>query len=76
MTEDLEDGTYAVKLAVQMACTIRLVVNMDKDLPGSTGELPPLQLSFTSSATAKPAPPVAEQEASVGEEGAGEEERV
>ena len=44
--DDLQDGTYAVKVAIQMAATVKLVVNMDKDLPGTTGELPPVQLSF------------------------------
>ena len=29
-----------------MTCTVKLVVNMDKDLPGTSGELPPLQLTF------------------------------
>ena len=29
-----------------MSCTVKLVVNMDKDLPGTSGELPPLQLTF------------------------------
>ena len=46
VVEDLDDGTYAVKVAVMMAATVRLVVNMDKDLPGSSGELPAVQLSF------------------------------
>lgn len=44
--DDLHDGTYAVKVAIMMAATVKLVVNMDKDLPGTTGELPPVQLSF------------------------------
>lgn len=44
--EDLEDGTYRVKVACLLSCTVKLIVNMDKDLPGTSGELPPLQLTF------------------------------
>ena len=44
--DDLQDGTYAVRVAVMMAATVRLTVNMDKDMQGTTGELPPMQLTF------------------------------
>ena len=46
--DDLANGTYAVKIACQISATVKLIVNMDKDLPGSSGELPPMQLVFES----------------------------
>jgi len=60
--DDHGDGTYGILVAIMMAATVKLIVNMDKDLPGTTGELPPLQLNFTkgmehggSTATSTPA---------------------
>ena len=53
--EDMQNGTYAVRVALLMACSVKLVVNMDKDLPGTSGELPPVSLTFVSAAKA-PAP--------------------
>jgi hypothetical protein len=47
--DDLNDGTYAVKVALAMAATVKLTVNMDKEMPGTTGELPPVQLTFVQS---------------------------
>ena len=44
--EDYNDGTYGVKVALLMAATVRLTVNMDKDMQGTSGELPPIQLTF------------------------------
>ena len=44
--EDLENGSYAVHVSLAMPCTVRLIVNMDKDLPAQGGELPPLQMTF------------------------------
>ena len=44
--EDSEDGTYLIKVAVMLAATVKLIVNMDKDLGGQVGELPPMQLCF------------------------------
>ena len=44
--EDNNNGTYLVKIATSIAATVKLFVNMDKDLPGSTGELAPMQLNF------------------------------
>ena len=44
--DDLHNGTYAVKIACQISATVKLIVNMDKDLPGASGELPPMQLVF------------------------------
>ena len=46
LVDDRGDGTYAVRVSILMAVTVKLVVNMDKDLPGATGELPALQLNF------------------------------
>jgi hypothetical protein len=64
--EDNDDGTYAVLVTVMMPCTVKLIVNMDKDMPGSSGELPPLQLTFAKGRTVEvveeedaPAPAVA-----------------
>lgn len=50
VVDDLQDGSYAVRVAMMMAATVRLTVNMDKDMQGTTGELPPLQLTFVDSA--------------------------
>ena len=44
--EDRENGLYEVHVAVMISANVKLIVNMDKDLPGITGELPPLQLTF------------------------------
>ena len=44
--EDPGDGTYLVKIACMIGATVKLVVNMDKDLPGTSGELAPLTLTF------------------------------
>ena len=46
--DDLANGSYAVKIACQISATVKLIVNMDKDLPGSSGELAPMQLVFES----------------------------
>lgn len=51
--EDQQNGTYLVLVAIMMPATVKLIVNMDKDLPGTTGELPPIQLTFAK-ATEKP----------------------
>ena len=42
--EDLENGTYAVHVAVAMPCCVKLVVNMDKDLPVSPVNFLPCNL--------------------------------
>jgi hypothetical protein len=55
--EDRDDGTYEVHVAVMIPATVKLIVNMDKDLPGVTGELPPLQLSFARDEASSTAPP-------------------
>ena len=44
--DDQEDGTYLVRVATLLSATVKLIVNMDKDLPATTGELPPLTLTF------------------------------
>jgi hypothetical protein len=46
---DQQDGTYHVHVAMAIATTVKLFVNMDKDLPGNAGELPPVQLTFVTS---------------------------
>ena len=55
--DDLNDGTYVVKVAIIMPAVVKLVVNMDKDLPGSTGELPPMQLAFVAKHERAPSTP-------------------
>ena len=47
--DDLNDGTYHVKVCVDMSAIVRLIVNMDKDLQGSSGELPAMQVQHTHS---------------------------
>jgi len=44
---DNEDGTYNVQVSlVKIAATVKVIVNMDKNIPASGGELPPLQMTF------------------------------
>ena len=44
---DNDDGTYSVSVSlINLAATVKAVVNMDKNLPANGGELPPIQLSF------------------------------
>jgi len=44
---DNEDGTYNVSVSlVNLAATVKAVVNMDKNLPANGGELPAIQLTF------------------------------
>ena len=50
--EDLDDGTYKVNVGCLLSCTVKLIVNVDKDLPGTSGELPPMQLTFIKKAEA------------------------
>lgn len=47
-SRDLNNGTYHVKVSVAFPCSVKLVVNMDKNLPGAAGELPPVTLTFGS----------------------------
>lgn len=53
--EDRGDGKYSVFVAVMFPATVKLIVNMDKDLPGTTGELPPVQLVFVKATVGAPA---------------------
>jgi len=57
--EDKENGFYEVHVAVMISANVKLVVNMDKDLPGITGELPPLQLTFVKDNLSAASAPVA-----------------
>jgi hypothetical protein len=46
-TIDNGDGTYAVFVTVfKIAATLKLIVNMDKNLPAAGGELPAVTLNF------------------------------
>jgi len=44
--EDNSDGTYAIHITLNIACTVRLILNIDKNLQAGSGELPPLALTF------------------------------
>ena len=57
--EDLHDGTYTVQIACMISATVKLIVNMDKDLPGTSGELAPMQLVFDDSIVAAAGAPAA-----------------
>ena len=46
--DDLHNGTYAVKVLIKMACMVKLIVNMDKNIPAGGGELPAATLTFVS----------------------------
>jgi len=44
---DNNDGTYNVSIQlIKIAATVKVIVNMDKNLPVNGGELPPVQLSI------------------------------
>jgi hypothetical protein len=42
--EDVGDGTYLINVWFAMPCMVKLFVNMDKNLPTSVAELPPVTL--------------------------------
>ena len=44
--DDLQDGTYHITTVVNFPCSVKLFVNMDKNLPASAGELPPTNLTL------------------------------
>ena len=44
--EDKENGVYEVHVAVMISATVKLIVNLDKNLPQYAGELPPTTLVF------------------------------
>jgi len=48
-TDDLQDGTYHINVSLSFNCAVKLFVNMDKNLPGAAGELPPVNLNFVKS---------------------------
>ena len=55
---DNEDGTYAVSVSlINLAATVKAIVNMDKNLPANGGELPAIQLSFELPPPASSSPP-------------------
>lgn len=43
---DLGDGTYHILVTLNFPCSVKLFANLDKNLPASAGELPPLTLNF------------------------------
>lgn len=45
--EDKEDGTYHVKvMLIKIAASVKVIVNMDKNIPAGGGELPAVQITF------------------------------
>ncbi len=50
--DDNADGTYTVLLTLNIPCTVKLIVNVDKNLQAGAGELPPLSLTFQDSSAA------------------------
>lgn len=60
--DDHGDGTYAIKILIKMTATVKLYVQMDKNL-GAAGELPPLTLNFVDQAGYANAPNAAPQAA-------------
>ena len=63
--EDNEDGTYNVNVQlIKIAATVKVIVNMDKNIPAAGGELPPVQLTFVSQdneGAAAPSPEATEE---------------
>ena len=49
--EDQQDGTYRILVTLTFSCAVKLFVNMDKNLPGGAGELPPVNMLFHKSGT-------------------------
>ena len=50
---DNGDGTYNVSVSlIKIAATVRVVINMDKNIPAAGGELPYVQLTFQPSPSA------------------------
>ena len=44
---DRGDGSYLINVTlIKIAATVKVIVNMDKNIPAGGGELPPAQLSF------------------------------
>ena len=63
--EDLSDGSYLVKVTlIKITATVKVFVNMDKNIPANGGELPPVQLTF------EPPPEATEEAAPTNEESA------
>lgn len=51
--EDKEDGTYHVKvMLIKIAASVKVIVNMDKNIPAGGGELPAVQITFINPETA------------------------
>jgi len=47
--EDMNDGSYLIKVTlIKITATVKVIVNMDKNIPAAGGELPPVQLTFIS----------------------------
>jgi len=44
--EDNSDGSYSIRIVLNLPCTVKLIVNIDKNLQAGTGELPPHSLTF------------------------------
>lgn len=44
--EDNDNGTYNIIVRLAISATVKVIVNMDKNIPASGGELPALQLVF------------------------------
>ena len=64
--EDLQNGTYAIRVGIKMSAIVKLFVNMDKNIPANGGELPALQIAFTTKDDRRPS---AEEAAPAQEEG-------
>ena len=50
--DDNQDGTYAIIVTLNIPCTVRLIVNVDKNMQAGMGELPAVSLAFLDSNTA------------------------
>ena len=65
---DNNDGTYEVQVSlIKITATVKVIVNMDKNIPAAGGELPPIQLTFvrpegTEETAPAPAPAPAAEE--------------
>ena len=52
--EDQGNGEYLIKIKVAIACVFKMQVNLDKNLPGTSGELPAVTLQILHDPAAPP----------------------
>ena len=60
--EDQNDGSYHIKITlIKIVAVIKVIVNMDKNIPAAGGELQPIQLQFVKPEGEEEPAPVAKE---------------